>query len=383
MTTRRAAGFTLIELVVSLSMMAVLTTGLASAILLMTRALPSGDSPVGRSARATDLLERMTRDLRPAIEVTEAGPTAVAVIVPDRGLGAAGPETIRYSWGGSAGDPVEIEINGGSPEAIAKDVEHFELGFQRAALESPITPRVFMIAGSSLFSGADERRAWLESWGFAVQAAESGMSESEIRDAIAESDVMYVASDAGSLWGDVVNAIGPNEAPHAAVGVVTELASSYDDLGIASSVFTAGAGDDIDVGDDTHAITAEEGDGDLNFARFPILLNQPSGSVAPGLHELARSSTGSILGVLEPDAALSSGERAPGRRVVLPWGDPLFFELGSLREEGRTLLRAALSWAAAPTVYSTIDAEIQIGPDRTSAARGSIPLSNAAEVMSR
>ena len=62
MTTRRAGGFTLIELVVSLSMMAVLTTGLASAILLMTHALPSGDSPVGRSARATDLLERMTRD---------------------------------------------------------------------------------------------------------------------------------------------------------------------------------------------------------------------------------------------------------------------------------------------------------------------------------
>ncbi|MFH0980185.1 MAG: type II secretion system protein, partial [Planctomycetota bacterium] len=136
---RQTPGFTLVELVVSMAIMTILGLAMASAVLIASHALPKEDDPSERTAAAVEASEALAGDLVTAITITQAGPNVIEFIVPDRGHGAAGPETIRYAWSGTPGDPLTWQYNGGAAITIAEPVEAFSLAYttEAGALKAP------------------------------------------------------------------------------------------------------------------------------------------------------------------------------------------------------------------------------------------------------
>src|SRR6266567_831775 len=94
-------GFTLLEVVVSASILSMVMLGLASTMVIAGKAVTKTTSDVssGATAQAAQLF---IRELKTAVSVTEMTATAITFTVPDRtGDGIA--ETIRYAWSGVAG----------------------------------------------------------------------------------------------------------------------------------------------------------------------------------------------------------------------------------------------------------------------------------------
>ena len=106
--TRR--GFTLIELVVSLSIVAVLSMALGSSILISTRALPNAGGGPETKAAAGRTLQVLGADIRLATSVAMPNTRTLTLTLRDQ-TGDATAETITYAWGGASGDPLTRSFN--------------------------------------------------------------------------------------------------------------------------------------------------------------------------------------------------------------------------------------------------------------------------------
>jgi len=121
-------GFTLAELVLSLAIMSVLMTGLASAIIIASHALPKDDSPARAVVKAAEVADQSAEELRAALWIRERTATSVEFAVPDRDADGAA-ERIRYAWSGVAGEALTRQYNGGTVVDIADSVQEFDLGY--------------------------------------------------------------------------------------------------------------------------------------------------------------------------------------------------------------------------------------------------------------
>ena len=132
------SGYTLVELMVSMGSASVLMAGLASCIYVASLAFDEGNSGTTAGTRmAADVLEDVMADIHYALDFSERQPNSVTFTVPDRD-GDANPETLRYAWSGTQGDPLTLEHNGGPPATIVQDVQQFNLNFlERAIGPSP------------------------------------------------------------------------------------------------------------------------------------------------------------------------------------------------------------------------------------------------------
>ncbi len=124
----RRRGLTLIELVTGLSITTILLLGTLSAITLATRAMPNPDDAVATALNTAAALDMLAADLPYATVWTEAGEKAVTFEVADRN-GDHVPETIRYAWSGTPGDPL-IRTYNGQPVSIVDRVQEFTLRFE-------------------------------------------------------------------------------------------------------------------------------------------------------------------------------------------------------------------------------------------------------------
>ena len=124
----RRRGFTLVELVLSMAVMTVLIGGIASAMLLASRAIPDDQSPTSVLLRGSEAAEEIAGELYTARTITERSAMAVEFTVHDRN-GDEVPETLRYEWSGTAGDPLTRQYNGGTVANIAEDVQEFQLTY--------------------------------------------------------------------------------------------------------------------------------------------------------------------------------------------------------------------------------------------------------------
>jgi prepilin-type N-terminal cleavage/methylation domain-containing protein len=115
---RRA--FTLIELTLTLGVMAMLMAGLASAVVLASRALPDPNRPSSDVLEQSSVVDRIAGDLQYARYITERGAHAVTFTVADRN-GDGSPECLRYAWSGTAGDRSARQR-----ATIRSDVQHAE-----------------------------------------------------------------------------------------------------------------------------------------------------------------------------------------------------------------------------------------------------------------
>ncbi len=131
------AGFTLIELMIGLVSSSMLVAGLASAIYISSQALDLDSSTSRQSAIASEVLGKLTADLALARSFSERTATAVTFDVPDRD-GDLHPETIRYAWSGTPGDPLTYQYNGGTETTIATDVQSFDLSALTRLMIAPV-----------------------------------------------------------------------------------------------------------------------------------------------------------------------------------------------------------------------------------------------------
>ena len=153
-------GFTLVELIAAMSVMAILMVGMGSTMIIATNAIPDGQSPVAIATESRNVLDRLTEDLLYATSITEKAAKALTFTVADRGHGAAGPETIRYAWSGTSGDPLTLEYNGASAVNLIDEVQDFTLSYAVKSDEAGEIPLVegaaeslFAHSGSNLPAG--------------------------------------------------------------------------------------------------------------------------------------------------------------------------------------------------------------------------------------
>jgi hypothetical protein len=122
-------------MVAALAIVSVLVLGVASAMLVATRAVEPHTPP-----RATHAA-RLMRELEFATGFTERAAHAVTFTVADRN-GDASEETIRFAWSGTAGDPLTRRYNAGTAVAVLDDVHECEWAYDlNVVTDEPDTER--------------------------------------------------------------------------------------------------------------------------------------------------------------------------------------------------------------------------------------------------
>lgn len=157
MITRRpkSRGHTLVELIMSLAIMALLMGSLASAMVLASRALPTAATTETAPLVAYHAAEELAGDLYGAQSISLLGTSAIEFTVADRNNDSL-PETIRYQWSGSPGDPLTRRYNGGAPLTVADNVHQFALAYakrQKTAETTQIVRNVGPEAIVAFFDG--------------------------------------------------------------------------------------------------------------------------------------------------------------------------------------------------------------------------------------
>jgi prepilin-type N-terminal cleavage/methylation domain-containing protein len=146
-----ARGFTLIEAVVSMAIIAIVLLACGSVLVLAARVMTASASGTAAQADAGQAVAtQIATDLRLATAFTERTSTAVTFTVPDRN-GDGQPETIRYAWYGAGGGNITInsvvygiapntlirQFNGGPPATLAERVQAFSFNYLVRTIGQP------------------------------------------------------------------------------------------------------------------------------------------------------------------------------------------------------------------------------------------------------
>ncbi len=351
----RRLGFTLVELTMSMAIMTILMGTMTSVIVVASHAIPDSQDPITKKIKAMEIVDLMASEIFYANAITEASVNSVTFTVADRGHGAAGPETIRYEWSGTPGDPLTRQYNGGTVTTIIDDVQLFTLVFTASTKPLQGAPKVLLVVGDDVSLNAQDlaKQALIESFGFSVQIVAASRSVAEFSPLIASHDVMYISNQ-------ITKADILNKSLDLAIGIITEKRKLYDDLGIAAKP----SWDDLDrvhLIDNTHEITSPFAIGEVIICDSTQQLNYITKTKhAPGLQILADWAGWPELSVLDLEAEQYGGGTAKGRRVQLPWGDSTNFDTNSLNTDGLTIMRRAIAWAAARVVYTGARIDLQL-----------------------
>jgi prepilin-type N-terminal cleavage/methylation domain-containing protein len=127
---RRA--FTLIEVVMSLLVLAILLAAVEASLVASTKAIPDPKSFTGAIRTGATAINRVASELVCAMSVTEMSAKAITFTVPDRN-GDGTPETIRYAWSGVAGDPLTRTYNGGAAGNLTPSIQDFRLLYDKTS----------------------------------------------------------------------------------------------------------------------------------------------------------------------------------------------------------------------------------------------------------
>jgi prepilin-type N-terminal cleavage/methylation domain-containing protein len=115
MLTGSSYGLTLIELMVVVSILALVTLGLVTLFSGGVHSYISGDAQLEAQRNARQAMDRMARELRHGRKVTSFdpnSPNSITVQIPTID-GTAG-YSVAYSWSGTEHDPVVRTVTGGS-----------------------------------------------------------------------------------------------------------------------------------------------------------------------------------------------------------------------------------------------------------------------------
>jgi len=121
-------GFTLVETAAATVCTGVVVAGLASCLLIAGHVFDEDRTALTAQTRVAEPLDRVLSELRYATGFTERTATAVTFQVPDRN-GDSLAETIRYSWSGTAGDPLLMTYNGSAASILVPKIQQFNLAY--------------------------------------------------------------------------------------------------------------------------------------------------------------------------------------------------------------------------------------------------------------
>jgi hypothetical protein len=134
-------AYTLVELLISMGAATLVMGGLCGTLFISSKAL-TPDAPAAADANQSALaLSQLASDVRHAQSFSERTANAVTFTVPDRD-GDLLAETIRYSWSGTPGHPLQYAYNNGTPASVIANVQDFKLSaitrlISDAAIEDP------------------------------------------------------------------------------------------------------------------------------------------------------------------------------------------------------------------------------------------------------
>ncbi|MFB3430599.1 MAG: hypothetical protein ABL309_06745 [Phycisphaerales bacterium] len=123
--SRIRRAFSLIEMVLSLSLVGLVLASLGSMLAFSMQAAPRPDDAVIRITDASLPLGIMTEEIGSAISISALTATSITFEVADR-TGDGDPETITYDWGGTPGDPLTRDFNSEGATVVLDDVQAFE-----------------------------------------------------------------------------------------------------------------------------------------------------------------------------------------------------------------------------------------------------------------
>ena len=124
-TSQSSRAFSLIEMVLSLSLVGLVLASLGSMLAFSMQAAPRPDDPVVRVTDAALPISIMTEEIGSATSIVSLSAASITFEVADR-TGDGSPETITYRWDGTPGDSLVREINGGDPQSVLTDVHSLE-----------------------------------------------------------------------------------------------------------------------------------------------------------------------------------------------------------------------------------------------------------------
>lgn len=344
----RRRGVTLLELLASSSIMAMLMLGIGSILYVSMQTFDSRDSVVIQRATSGEIVGDLADDLRHAIKFTTRTSTAVTFTVPDR-TGDELPDTVSYSWSGTAGDPLLYSFNGATPATIADDVHQFDLEYISTYMLGLKTPPMagssvlFVVSNpGSLTSREAERKSLLENWGYEVSLIDDGDNQASFDAAFVNNDVVYVSHDVDH------ESLG-NKVKMATIGVVTEHGKLTETLGFADEEAATIEKRWIKILYDNHYITTDYPYDTKVFvltSNHDLEVVDPENSGTANLNLARTNDDGNShrsMITLSPGDDLAGGGEAAGRRVHLPWGAAA---TASFTGDGLYLLKRAIEWGA-------------------------------------
>ena len=362
--TARRGGYSLIELVIGLAASVMLLGGMASAVAVSTRSLSLADTGSGARAISTDVQRDFLADLQRATGFTERTASAVTFTVPDR-TGDGRPEKLRYAWAG-AGSPLTLQMNGGTVQNLATNVQQFQLSYRTKSITAPVVPdespltsgRLLFVSGGTYtpptfieqlngqpgkvttLPSEGPKVSLFQSGGFTVTTISASQPAADFTAAYAKNHVIFVSSEPGTSTAEAVLKNAP-------IGLVSEYPVMNETFGFYKG-FSTTTGTALKIGASNHYITQ----GYTLLQQVSIL--STSGTLQSFSNPTATSM--SILGLNTSDNKVNFGTLAtgrsdvngvvvPARRVQLPWAT-YSFDVNNLTADGQGLLKASLLWAA-------------------------------------
>ncbi len=150
------SGFTLLELVISLSVTSILLLAIGSAIMMAAKAVPDPDTPENDTALPARVASDIVAELQMALSFIFRDADTVEFTVADR-TGDDLPETIRYEWSGTVGDPLTRQYNGGTVANVIEAVEEFGLGYDTSIVNEQETQESAEVLLDSLVSPLENK----------------------------------------------------------------------------------------------------------------------------------------------------------------------------------------------------------------------------------
>ncbi len=118
---RARSAFTLIEMVVAASILAVVVGVVATATAMAARVIPRANDPVASSLELNHQLARLANEAALARQAWFNGGEVIRFIVADI-TGDGAEDEVVYAWDGASGSPVTRSVNGSAPVAFIASV---------------------------------------------------------------------------------------------------------------------------------------------------------------------------------------------------------------------------------------------------------------------
>ncbi len=146
-----ARGFTLMELLVSMVASSALIVGIGSSLYIAFRATDPQLGGLQPRRDGSQVAASLLSELRFAESFIQRTATSAEFTVADQ-TGDSNPETIRYQWTGTPGDPLTRQFNGGAVVNVVEDVQNFNLDFRIKSVTTTETQTTTASSGEYLFS---------------------------------------------------------------------------------------------------------------------------------------------------------------------------------------------------------------------------------------